>query len=215
MKKRQKGIFIRTGKTEPRLNKTQSKQVKGMINKRHDTKKVDIAQSSVSILAGDALIIPLTNVINGDQDGQRVGLEIQPTIIDLYYEFIADPADTTNICRLTLIEWKNNDVNNVPSDAKIFQDIASERPLSYYNFAREGTDFRVLHNSMHALSNSQGPVNVVRRVRLFGRRIPKKITFTTTGSASATNKVYLIAWSDSAVSGPQFKMHGMFAFKDA
>lgn len=198
-----------------RLTKIQSKQVEGMISKHHETKRIDIAISPTTVTAGAGVIVPITNISDGTKDGERIGLSINPTLIDIYYEFIADPADSTNICRLVLIEWKDNDVNNVPSLAKIFQDVSNERPLSYYNFAREHENFRVLHNAMHALSNDQGPMNVIRRVRLFGRRLPKEITYTGTAASDASGKIYLIAWSDSSVSGPVIKMHGMFAYKDA
>ncbi len=203
------------------LNKTEKKQVGKMIDRKTnlfiETKEVDIQQTSAVITAGAGLLIPITGIIAGSDNSQRIGLEIRPTIIDFYFEWIADTLDPTNLVRLTLVQWFSDDAIDVPSLAKIFEDIANVRPLLAFNFTNKGKNkkFRVLFDRIYTLSDQQGPLTKASRIRLFGRKLPNVIAYNSAGGTNGKNKVYLVLWSDSTVGGPVFKMHGMFAYKDA
>ncbi len=205
---------------KPVLSKPQTKKVSDMIdrkiNKVMSTKHVDIMLDSQTVTAGTGLFEPITNIIGGTEDFQRVGLEIRPTLIDFYFEWIIDATDATNVCRLSLIHWMDDDVENAPTLAKIFQDIANVRPFSAFKFANVGANrtFTVLFDRIYTVSKT-GSQSKASRVKLFGRKLPNVISYNEKDETSGKNKVYLIGWSDSTVNGPNFKMHGKFSYKDA
>lgn len=214
-KRRRPALDIRGG-----LNKTEKKQVGKMIDRKTnlfiETKEIGIRQVSTVVTAA-GIVSSLTNIEDGTGNGQRVGLEIRPTILNFYFEWIGDAADDSNSCRLTLIQWFLNDNNDPPTLANVFDDVTNERPFSDFKFSNKGKhkQFRVLFDRIYTVSFTKGPVNKASQVRLFGRKLPNVIAYNNSINDKGKNKVYMILWSDSAVSGPLFKMHGKFAYKDA
>lgn len=201
------------------LNKNQTTKVNKMIdskiNKKHQTKERAILIASTAITAGAGLIVPLTAMFGGDDNGERVANDVYPTLLDFYFEWILDPADSTNLCRLTLIHWFDDDATIVPTLGNVFEDTSGSRPLSPFNFNNKGGNrtFSVLFDRIYTVSVS-GSQSKASRIKLFGKRLPNEINFNDSASLAGKNKVYIILWSDSTVSGPSFKLNGVFKYKN-
>lgn len=208
---KRRGIFVKTGELD-------TKKVNKMIDKKiaihHQTKEKRIAQVAIAITADDGLILSLMDLVDGTTNGARVGLEVFPTLIDFFYEFIFQ--DITNSVRISLINWKDDTNVNAPTLAKLFEDTGAVRPFSPWKFSNKGSarTFTVLKDNVYSLSQDGVP-NRVGRIRLFGKKLPNVVHFNDAGTFAAQSKVFLVVTSDSAISGPGFKMQGVFKYKNS
>jgi len=190
------------------INKTANNK----IAKKVKRKQTDIMIANTGIGATVGLVVAINGVVQGTDNGQRIGDGIQTLLIDFYWEWIV--ADSTNMCRITIIIWKELD-DVAPLIGDIFQDTSNVRPFSAFDFTNEGERFRVVLDRMYSLqtgniSNRHG------RIRLFPKSLPRLTSFPTDILAEGINKVYLILWSDSgSTAHPSFKMHGKMEYIDA
>ena len=183
-----------------------------VVDSKTEVKHIDIGIPNTSISATNGLIVKLSNVSQGTSGLTRIGIDIEPVALNYRWEFITGVGDSTNLCRMTVIQWFDRD-NVAPTLGEIYQDITNERPLSAFDFVNLGTRFRVLSDAFWAL-NEVNRVNVSGHIKLWGRKMPKKMTYDDAAS-TGTDQLYVILWSDSgAVAHPTFKLHGRFSWRD-
>lgn len=201
--------------TGPKAMRKIGKMIDRRMNAKHETKEKSITRTGVGITATFGLVESITTLVDGTKNGERIGLEVFPTLIEFDYEWIVDVTDVTNICRTTVIHWKDDDAVNDPDISKIYEDVAFVRPLSAFKYANKGEarEFTVLYDRYHSL-NIHGKDSVVGKVKLYGRRLPNVINFNDSTTSAGKGKVYLVLWSDSTLSGPRFKMNGVFKYKN-
>lgn len=195
-------------------SKITKKEVSKMIDRKIDAKietKKRIVRGLFAV-GTIGVITPLSGLVaQGNGNGTRLGIVIDPVNLKMNIEWIID--DPTNVIRTTVIQWFNDDEQNAPTLAKIFEDTANERPLSPFRFQNVNSVFRVLFDNISSLTDVSPAAKIIK-INLFGRRLPKTINYngaTTTGS----HQLYLVTWTDSAASGPQFKFQGFLSYKDA
>ncbi len=179
------------------------------IDRDKETKTIDIQldQAAISTLGS---ISALTSPAQGTGNMQRIGLSVEPTFLQWYWEWIKD--DTTNIVRMSVIEWFENDATPPVLD-DIYQDTANVLPLSDFNFDNVDSRFKVHYDTIIAL-NSQTVTSKVGQLKFFGSKLPKRMTFDN-GAITGEHKIYLVLWSDSDAGGPFHKLHGAFHYTDA
>ncbi len=203
----------RVRRLQPGEIKKIGKMIDTKMNRRHQTKERRIAVLDEIVDAPNGFIQDLTGVATGDANGERIGLDIFPTLIDFFWEVIVD--DITNVFRISLIHWKEDDAINPPTLANLFEDNAVVRPFSPWKFSNKGAnrEFTVLHDRIYTL-NQDGHNNRAGRIRLFGKRLPNNIHFNDNASLNSIGGVYLVVRSDSSVGGPVFKLQGVFKYKN-
>lgn len=190
--------FFRKRKFYPRKYKTggskkmaaiATKVYKRMEKKVTEEKYWDVLFNSVGIDYGGSSF-SLCDVPQGDGDSTRDGDKLCP--VGLKIKLLLTLADTTNTIRLILVRW-----------------IPSTSSLSYGGVIQNGTgtsysvagqyqhdtrkQFKVLWSRSYALSSNRPQVIVNKYVRLQKRQI-SYVSASTTG----TNKLFLLAISDSA-----------------
>lgn len=194
------------------INKTATAKVEN----HAEVKNLALKIANTSISATNGLIVDLTNIAQGDEDGQRIGLDIMPEMLTLRWEYIVATvgSDITNLVRITVFKFIENDSISLPTLATIFHDTVNERPLSPFDFVNNNTIVKILYDRIMTLNDSSftnryGTIKL-GRTRLRGKRITYNNTLLT-----GEGKIYIVLWSDSlAVPHPTFKMFGHFQYTD-
>lgn len=214
--KRKTPLAVTIGKPlPPTLNQSQKMQVKRMIMANAE-KKDFLAGLAVEAIGNVAVISSCANVPLGDGDGQRIGSDI--TVTGVHFKCDITMTDATNIFRVIVFKWKENDQFSVPTAAQILVPGPSGgiEPLSYYNRNTTQT-YEILWDKtiIGSTGATGGPP-----VRFFFERYmhPRayKSKFYTSAGITGTNKIYRLCISDSAaVTHPFITWNSQLIYSDA
>ncbi len=192
------------------LSKKQSAQVKGQIERGKEKKHFQVEFSSSVGVAG--LLTNLSSITQGDSGSERVGDSIKPHFLELNLSVII--ADTTNVCRVSLIQWKQDSADATPTLDDIFSTTtAANAPHQPFEYAGR-MNFKVLGDKMVSLG-VEGPNVRLIRFRIPASKMLSLINFDE-GAATGRNKIYMVLWSDSgAVTHPVFTGVARLLYSDS
>jgi len=193
-----------------KLNLRQKRQVKRLIGSRTEDKIVDNGGIIASPDAGGTVgLLPLPS--EGTGSYQRVGDEI--LLKKLMFTFSWAVADTTNLCRLIMFRWDDNNAITAPIRADV---MANTGPLAFYNDTNiENGRVKILYDKTIALS-TQGPAAYVRRGSVYGTKLGKKKLVFNPTAITAKGAIYYLAITDSiAASHPSLGLTTRLHYTDA
>lgn len=193
-----------------KLNQRQKRQVKRLIGNRVEDKILDSSAAAASVDAGGTIgLIGLP--AQGTGPYQRVGEEI--TLKKLQFTFTWAGADTTNLVRLILFRWGDNNATSTP----LFNDVVtSAGPLPFHNDTNtESGRVKILYDKLIALS-SNGNDSYVRKASVYGTKLGKKRLVFNPTLITARDAIYYYVVTDSvAASHPTFAMTARLHYTDA
>jgi hypothetical protein len=143
---------------------------------------------------------PLTTIIQGTTDTQRIGDMVEVVKTTINGSFANSSTDTTNVIRLIIFRWMQDDTTSVPVIADILQGTGVYN--MYHRDNLRAKKFIILNDVMRGTS-LQGPA-----VSVFqgGFKQDFRIKFQAATSA-ATSQIYYLAISDSgAVNHPTLNL---------
>lgn len=154
----------------------------------------------------------------GTSSSNRVGDEITITKLDFKYNIIV--ADTTNLVRVVIFKWNNDDGQYSPIVGSIVASGYTAQGFSAlfnYNWDNlKAGDFEILYDKCHQLCTN-GEQGQVHTVQLWGRGLGStpKIQLNS-GATTGKGRYGLLYISDSAaVSHPSIAYSCRLTFKDA
>jgi hypothetical protein len=154
---------------------------------------------------------PLTDVPQGDTDSQRGGDALSMIKLQVNYGFYASAQ--ANACRLILYQWiPGLTAGSPPSATSLLLTTGSAlSPYSPYNVDNH-QQFHILYDKTHSLS----PYEPLRLGEIKIDKFPIKSVQYTSGSASGSSKLFLLAISDDGVASyPTFSFVSKLYFIDA
>lgn len=206
-----------------RLNKRQKMQVKRIVGQHIENKFIDTAASTLTGYTNAGSIGLFTMPANGNTVSARVGDRIEVTKIELNYSCVG--YDTTNLFRVIVFKWNNDDSVYAPSVqsilllADLVQDTA---PLARYNWDNmKAGDFNICYDAVHSLSwnnaaASPGSNVIAKRIVLVGKKLHKKRLTLNNGAITGDGRYGIILVTDSGVAGhPKANYTARIHFKDA
>lgn len=154
-----------------------------------------------------------SSIVIGSNFDQRTGLRIHPVSLDYRYEIIL--GDTSNLVRVTMIQWKQLDFGNPPVLGDIFQNTGTAQPMSPFRYDQEGKTFKVLYDKLHDLNTARSS-SETGRILVSQKKLLKEIRYQQDAAVeTGTNKIYMIYWSDSqAAVHPQIAYAGTLTYTD-
>jgi len=206
-----------------KLNRRQKREVKTLIGRNIEKKFVEGYQTSVGIVSSGS-IYNMNVPAQGDTIQSRTGDKITVTAIDLRYECIG--YDTSNKMRVIVFKWMEDNASIAPNVSAILSSTYTgtvDAPLAPYNYNNQKQrDFMICYDKTHALSWNSGAAapgnsNVVRHVRIVGKKLHSKaIEFNAGAVQTGEGIYYILAISDSGVAGhPKFAFLSRTIFTDA
>lgn len=179
------------------------------LGRQIETKYCDTTASALTGVTYTGALIPFSPPAAGTGVNQRVGDKVTVKELQLKYEVVG--YDTTNLLRVLIFKWNNDDSVYSPGVGSVFGagDLATGyAPLSRYNWDNlKGKDFEILYDECHALSFNNttaapGSECHVKSVRLFGRRLGSvPVIQLNSGAVTGKGNYYVLVISDSAVAG--------------
>lgn len=208
-RKLNRGGYDRSRRPMKRLNIREKKQVKRIVRFQQEKKNFPfyIINGSAST-AGT--ITKLTIIPQGDSGTTRDGNNVNITRIQFRYSFAY--GDATNVCRIIIFQWKNDDTNDFPTVAKLIQDPVNNSWLGSQIFANP--DARILYDRLHFVSGNGFAVTGSRAV-IKSKKYAKKLKYNA-GVNTGSNQLYVLYLSDSSTSThPTFNMWGVVSYTDS
>lgn len=155
----------------------------------------------------------LSNPAQGTTDSTRVGDKLR--LRGLRLRFTLVPGDTTQTCRIIVYQYKGNSSLHTPAISEVLQSayIGVDSPLAPFTHDYRN-QFIILMDKTITLDSVSHPV------KSYKKKVPlkyakKQIAFTA-GSTDGSNKVYMIAISDStAAPHPQINFICRLFYDDA
>lgn len=160
----------------------------------------------------------------GADVNSRVGDKIRVTGIDFKYTVVG--YDTTNLLRVILFKWNNDDGSYAPTVANILgsADLSTQgAPLARLNWDnQQAKDFEILYDKCHALSFNNttaapGSAVEVAQVKLWGKGLGSTPTIElNNGFTTGKGRYGVLYVSDSALAGhPKIAYTARIEFSDA
>jgi len=213
---RKRARFFQTSQvvyTPTPLNTIQKKQVNRMINSREEYKtflKGQVAQA----MPLTAVITSLSDISQGVTDNNRVGNHIHLKTLKGTLTCLA--ADSTNIMRVIIFKWKENDTYNPPTLAQILAVGPSGGPDFYSSYAPENPgNYVILKDYQLVGCNGSSASNLIQ-IRKFSIKLSGKVQYFSDGGTSGTNKIFIMWFSDSsAVTHPAISYNTELSFSDS
>lgn len=190
-----------------KLNPRQKAEVKRLIGHQIEQKYIDLVSNYAGIV-NTGTITKIVMPVAGVYLGQRVGDQI--TVKSILFNYSVIGYDYTNMFRVLIIKWKNDDASAVPTVSSILNSGslgADQAPLAGYNWDNwKAGDFRVCYDRLHALSQGNGvtsPGSTVHTVRkkLYGKKLHNGVVTLNTGAVTGEGCYYMVFITDSGVAG--------------
>lgn len=187
-------------------------KINAALARRAIRKKLFIQIPSRNANAG-AEPFSISDISQGVAIDERVGDIVKLLKLHIIYETII--GDTTNLVRVIVIMWKQDDIDCVPQLVDIFEDPLVERPLNEFDFQNKPNEFAVLYDKIHVMNAGSGQSRI-GFINLGVKQLPGNTTYENLTGSQGTNKLYLLAFSDSsATPHPTFKAQGRLEFTNA
>lgn len=178
---------------QPKLNRAQAAQVTQMIKRSQELKSFTPGLNNNSIpLLGT--ISSLSNIPLGNTDNTRVGNHIH--LNQLNFRSTILTADATNVVRVIIFKWKENDSFNPPNIAQILINGPSLVPDTVSHYNRETTEaYQILRDvTITGMNNSDSLIQKLN----FSIKLSGKTQYYTDAGTAGLNKLYVLYLSDSA-----------------
>jgi hypothetical protein len=199
------------------------KMVKAMVDARIEVKFFDTFTTAYTYLSYVGLLKTLSNISEGTTISTRNGDQIRPARLELQWSAYFVPGSTvasatSNIVRVVLLRWHQNDADWVPSMGDIFAYTGSNyteainSPFNYNSTMAMQKLFTVLYDKRVSIGLSPGGAHGEVSIPLKGTS-----TFDT-GYNTGTNNLWLCALSDDGTGLNAYPMFGYYArllFRDA
>lgn len=180
---------------QPKLNKTQEIQVRRMLSSREETKTF-VAGALSSAVSLVPVIVSLTNIPLGQTDNTRIGNHVH--LKSLKGRVVVIAGDATNITRVIIFKWKENDAFNPPSASQILAvgPSGGVDVYSTYNTESPG-NYQILEDYFLLGSNGTSSPHLIVK-REMNKKLTGKAQFWSDIGTAGTNKIYIMFQSDSA-----------------
>lgn len=210
VQKRQKTVSIVP--LAPKLNKTQELQVRRIVARNSELKTwVKGALSSAASLVH--VITSLTDISLGQTDNSRIGNHVHMKSLNGRVTILN--SDATNIIRVIIFKWKENDTFNVPTAAQILANGPSGGPDVYSTYNRDSPGNYTIVKDYFFVGNGNSAASNLIQKREFKMSLSGKTQFYSDVGTSGTNKYYIMYQSDSAaVNHPTVSFNFEFGFTD-
>lgn len=141
-----------------------------------------------------------TNISQGDTDGTRDGDQLLIRSVEMeLHPWLGATPDTNNIVRVMLVQWYGLASSLTVGDVlQVTSALNSSCVMSPYNHDNR-YQFKVLYDRRFVLS-ANGTSTHFQKV-MITRGFRRKVQYVAGSATSATNGVYMLAFSDS-ISGP-------------
>ena len=197
---------------QPKLNKTQEIQVKRMLASREENKTfVAGALSAAATLV--PVLTSLANIPLGQTDNTRIGNHVH--LKSFKGRFTVTAGDATQLTRVILFKWKENDSFNPPTAAQILANGPSGGVDVYSTYNTESPgNYQILKD--YFLTGSAGTSsNILIVKRELNIKLSGKAQFWSDVGTAGTNKIYIMYQSDSAaVPNPTISYNFEIAYGD-
>lgn len=175
-----------------KLNPRQKKEVKRLVAGTTEVKAVDTWCNQSPDAAGSVtkINVPAQGVTVSHRVGDKIHLK------KLSFNLNTIVGDTTNIVRLIIFRWTQNDAiaANAPGVTDVLQ---AGNPTAFYNFTTSTeAKVRVLYDKTLYLS-SMGSMDRPYRGMLYGKRLGKKNIEFNAAILTGTDMIYYLLISDS------------------
>lgn len=196
----------------PKLNKTQELQVRRLIARREELKTyvkgaVGVSNSNV------ATIISLSDIPLGQTDNSRIGNHVHLKSIQGHLNFIA--GDATNTMRCIIFKWKENDTFNTPTVGQLLASGPTGAADVFSTYNRDSpANYQIIADWFMVGSTGTSSPFLIQKKQI-NKKLTGKIQFYSDVGASGTNKIFLLALSDSsAVTHPSFNYNIEIGYSD-
>lgn len=199
------------------LIKIARKQALSVFSSHIEEKYIDTASTGISVDYSGALGL-FTMPSAGTGVSGRTGDEIQVTRLEFKYSLVV--ADATNLVRILLFKWNNDDGSYTPGVASILSSgdpTTAYAALSRYNWDNQKAgDFEILYDRCHQLTTN-GEQAQVHQVQLWGKGLGSSSKLQlNSGATTGKGRYGLLYISDSAaVSHPSLIYTCRISYKDA
>lgn len=198
---------------QPKLNKTQEIQVRRLISKQAETKtwvKGALSQSASLV----HVITSVTDISLGQTDNTRIGNHVHMKNLNGRVTILN--ADATNVIRVIIFKWKENDTFNVPTAAQVLANGPSGGPDVYSTYNRDSPGNYTIIKDFFFVGNGNSAASNLIQKKEFKVKLSGKTQFYSDVGTSGTNKYYIMYQSDSAaVNHPTVSYNLEFDYTDS
>lgn len=194
------------------LSPLQRQQVKRLVNSGAETYQYDNTVTAVSVSTTATVQAGISTPPQGVQDGQRTGDDVELMRLEFRYTWAG--ADATNIVRVILFRWYENNGSNPPTAAQILQ--ASTNPISSINHdsIRE-KKLHVFYDKTHYTSLN-GPLAGGKVCHFSQKQMGRKSIAFDNAAITGEGLIYALFISDSlAATHPALNWYSRLEYKDA
>lgn len=205
---------------KPRSQKTFRSKVQNVILSTAE-KKVLTTDVQLSNISSTMSSFSLTPISEGVNPNHREGNEVYPTYLTLHGYWRCN--DNYNFMRLILVQWFPDTAISIPTAGEIFNSTLDQHSQMFgpLNTSKVNKVFRVLWTRrMMASDTTENPtINRLRtidfNINLRKKLKYKKIIYNSTTVIDGRGKLYLLAVSDSTVTGhPDLSFVSKVSFRD-
>lgn len=211
--KRPKTQHVVIDKPMPKLNASQRLQVARMVKKTEETKYFYTQTAGIGV-SNVATITSLAEIAVGDTDNDRIANDV--TLKGLKANLTLLASDATQILRLLIFKWKENDNFNAPTVAQLIEPGPTGAPDVWSLHTTHSKKSVVwLYDELFVFSAGGSASNIIQKRQL---SIPIKGTmeFYNQVNTRGTDKIYFLVISDSsAVTHPTMFASWELAYTDS
>lgn len=199
-------------RTNAYMATSQKKLIKREILRQIETKRA-YTLATASAIDYNGTLFELFPNAQGSSDQYIVGNKITPTFIRVRYAI--DVGDSTNLVRMSIIQWKGKPPADPPLGSQVFNGTTSvNAPLGGWDLTYK-RDFRVLADHTHCL-HTYNPKQFGELLIPANKLRPVQYQDQDTASVPIDGAIYLVAISDSAASAhPALQHWTSIYYKDA
>lgn len=221
LKARRKAFPAKQTKARQALVAIARREAQKVVARAGEEKYVDTTATAGGVTYSGYLA-EFTAPAGGATANTRVGDKITVKRIEFNYE--VQGYDATNVMRVIVFKWNNDDGAYAPTVAGILDSgvvggtNAPLAPYAWDNF--KAGDFEILYDQQHSLSwgapATAGAEVQTHRVKLWGRGLGSSADIQlNAGAITGKGKYGVLVISDSSVSGhPKFAWHARLVFSD-
>lgn len=218
----------RRKKTGKKLTKTQTLQVKRLVNKDREPKQVQIVTAAQKASSTGVIINPVPTVAQGDAYNQRSGNEVTPTSIKCRGRIVIGPAALASVVRV-LIFRASIQFADFPNTSTIMNEIfldcgdqtttfGTTPPYSPINKTASSYNklWHIISDKTYLLSNQGNSRQLALNINIKKSHLRK--LHMTAASSDAMEKVYILLWGSETFgggNGPACDWNGNMYYTDA
>lgn len=196
--------------------------VKNIVNRKVETKLFQEIYGSSTLSAASPVIVPISNVAEGDTGNDRTGRVIEPVRLQCKVVVKANAAVPISAVRMTIVKFKQCQgtlptlADIFPSSAVTIGNISHEMPLLSTQIANDKRKFQIIYDKVKFISKGTDDAN--RDVLQFyvSKRLKGKTYYTgVNGTDEGSNQYYLMLHTDNTDNDMVRLFTKRFYFKDA